>query len=101
MSRGLSTGFTPGPRTMNSVYRDTLKNSASSLVGGSEIGYIIGGIEPAKITLHQTSDIVEKGFSAENATHMPQEAYLYTYSSLFGIFNTLFVHTAYVGALKP
>jgi len=86
---------------MNSVYRDTLKNSASSLVGGSEIGYIIGGIEPAKITLHQTSDIVEKGFSAENATHMPQEAYLYTYSSLFGIFNTLFVHTAYVGALKP
>ena len=82
---------------------ESLKNLASSVAGGPEIdyviggaesiGFIIGGTEWAQISVRQTSDIVEQGFSAENVPHMSQEAYVDTYSSLVGIPNTLFVHS--------
>ena len=82
---------------------ESLKNLASSVAGGPEIdyviggaesiGFILGGTEAAQISVRQTSDIVEQGFSAENVPHMSQEAYVDTYSSLVGIPNTLFVHS--------
>ena len=92
-------------RLQNAVsHLESLKSLASlvadaSIIGGPEkIGSITNGTEAAQISVRQTSDIVEQGFSAENVPHVSQEAYVDTYSSLVGIPNTLFVHAAYVGA---